>query len=87
MQRNSRSFTARLGAWPLSAVIGVSAAWIFAWVAWPWLYLWVSGKGWYWGLSLPEAIQSVVILFGPPIVLVVLWQRARRPPSGSDGAG
>jgi hypothetical protein len=69
---------------PPALVAVLCALWIIGGIAVPILYLRLRGWGSYWVFSLEEVLPSLLLLFGPPAFLAILWHRARR---GSDGRG
>ena len=77
-----RQFLARV---PASIVIAASVLWVLGIGALPLFYARLQGWGLYWAFSPGEFLASILLLLGPPLVLVIVWRRVRRRDHG-EGA-
>ena len=77
-----RQFLARV---PASIVIAASILWLLGIGAIPLLNARLQGWGVYWVFSPGEFLLSILLLVGPPLVLVIVWRRVRRRDHG-EGA-
>jgi hypothetical protein len=71
----------------MSAVIvaGLCAFWILALITLPIMYARAKGWGYYWAFSLDEVLGSLLLLLGPPALLLLVWRRSRKQ-RGGEGA-
>jgi len=62
---------------PAVAVMAACILWVVGSVAVPLLYARLKGWGSYWAFLTDEFLLSLLLLLGPPLLLVVFWRRAR----------
>jgi hypothetical protein len=69
---------------PAVIIATLCVVWILALIAIPVLFSRGMGWGYYWAFSFDELLRSLPFLLGPPLLLVLMWRRAR---SRSRGEG
>ena len=62
---------------PASAVVAICVLWIIGALVVPLLYARFKGWGTYWAFSAGELLLQLPLLLGPPLLLVLVWRRAR----------
>ena len=70
---------------PALLVAGLCAFWVLALITIPIAYARSRGWGDYWAFSLNELLRSLLFLFGPPALLILVWRKARKR-SGDERA-